>query len=47
MEREQIEFALLAEGFGGPAMSLRGDFEVVQRGTDVNRLAAIAAMIFA
>ena len=47
MQREQIEFALLAEYLRSPAMRLRGDFDVAQHGADVNGFAVVAAVIFA
>ena len=47
MEREQVEFTLLAERFGGPALLLCGDLDIVQHGADVNRFAVVAAVIFA
>jgi hypothetical protein len=46
MEGEQVEIALLAECLGGPAVLLRGDFDIAQDGADVNRLAAVTAVIF-
>ena len=47
MEGEQVEFAFFSEGLGSPAMLLRGGFDVVQDGADVNRLAVVTAVIFA
>ena len=47
MEGEQVEFALLTKCFGGPAVLLRGGFDVAQDGADVNRLAVVTAVIFA
>ena len=46
MEGEQVEIALLAECLGGPAVPLRGGFDLAQDGADVNRLAVVAAVIF-
>jgi hypothetical protein len=47
MEGGQVEFALLAERFGGPAVLLRGGFDFAQDGADVNRLAVVTTVIFA
>ena len=45
MEGKQVEFALLTKCFGGPAVLLRGGFDVAQDGADVNRLAVITSVI--
>jgi hypothetical protein len=47
MEGGQAEFTLLAKPFRGPAVLLRGDFEVAEHGADVDGLAVVAAVIFA
>ena len=47
MKGNQIELALPAEGFNGPTLLLRGDSNVMQHGTDFNRLAVVATVIFA
>jgi hypothetical protein len=47
MQREQVEFALLAECLRSPAMQLRGDFDVAQHGVDVDGVAVVTAVIFA
>jgi len=44
---EQVEFVLLPECLGGPAVLLRGGFDIAQDSADVNRLAAVTAVIFA
>ena len=46
MEGEQVEFVLLPKCLGGPAVLLRGGFDVAQDGADVNRLAVVTAVIF-
>lgn len=45
MEREQIEFALLAKRLTRPTVRLRLRFDVAQHGADVNRLAVVAAFV--
>ena len=47
MQREPFESAGLVENFRRPAVLLRRRFDFAQHGADVNRLAVIAAMIFA
>jgi len=47
MEGEQVEFTLPPKCLGGPAVLLRGDFDLAQYGADVNCLAVVAAVIFA
>jgi hypothetical protein len=47
VEGGQVEFVLLPECLGGPAMLLRGGFDIAQDGADVNRLAMVTAVIFA
>ena len=47
MEGEQVEFTLPPKCLGGPAVLLRGDFDIAQHGADVNRLAVVTAVIFA
>ena len=47
MEGGQVEIALPPKRLECPAMLLRGGFDVAQDGADVNRLAAVAAVIFA
>jgi len=47
MEREQFQAAGLVEQLGSPAVGQRGGFDVAQHGMDVNRLAVVAAVIFA
>jgi hypothetical protein len=46
MEGEQVEIVLPFKRLGGPAVLLRGGFDLAQDGADVNRLAVIAAMVF-
>ena len=46
MEGEQVEFVLLPKCLGGPAVLLRGGFDVAQDGADVNRLAVVTAVVF-
>jgi hypothetical protein len=47
MQREQIQVAGLVKQFGSPAVRLRGGPGLAQHGADVNRLAVIAAVIYA
>jgi hypothetical protein len=47
VQRGQFEFAGVMENFRRPAMSLRGGFDRAQHGADVNRLAVVAAVVFA
>src|SRR5476651_2017378 len=47
VQRKQFQAAGCVKQFGSPAMRLRGGFDVAQHGADVNRLAVIAAVIFA
>jgi hypothetical protein len=47
MEGEQVKFILLPKHFRCPAVLLRRNFDVTQDGADVNRLAVVAAVIFA
>ena len=47
MQGDQIEPALLAEGFNRPTLLLRRDSKVTQHGMDLNRLAVVTAVIFA
>jgi hypothetical protein len=47
MEREGVELRRLAKHLGTPAVLLRGGFDITQHGADVNRLAVVAAVVFA
>ena len=47
MQREQFEVAGFVEQFGRPTVFLRRDFDIAQHAADVNRLAVIAAVIYA
>ena len=47
MEGEPFETVLLVESFRRPALLLGRNFDVAQHGADVNRLAVVAAVIFA
>ena len=47
MQREQFEVADFVKQFRSPTMLLRRRFHVTQHGADVNRLAVVAAVIFA
>jgi len=47
MESKEFEFACFMKNFRSPAVLPRGDFDIAQDGADINRLAVVAAMIFA
>ena len=47
MQREPFEFSGFVKNFGSPAVRLRRGLDVAQHGADVNRLAVVAAVIFA
>ena len=47
MQGDQIEFSLLAERLGYPAVLVCGGFDIMQHGADVNRLAVVTTVIFA
>ena len=47
MQREPFELGIFMKNFRTPAVRQRGDFDLSQDGADVNRLAVVAAVIFA
>ena len=47
IKSEQPEFAGVVKNFQTPATPLRGGFDVMQDGADINCLAVVAAVIFA
>ena len=47
MQCEPIKIFCRMKKFGSPAMLFGGGFNLTQRGADVNRLAVVAAVIFA
>ena len=44
---KQLELVLLPEGFPGPAVLLRRQFDLLQHRANINRLAVVTAVIFA
>ena len=47
MQLMPFETILLVENFRSPAIRLRGGYDLAQHSVDVNRLAVVAAVIFA